>query len=1170
MTMAVTVKSLFSKPVDRPIDGVIKADDNSGLLNELEEYVITNEIEKNINKFLSEYNNYNNKNGVWISGFFGSGKSHLLKMLSMMLENQQVEGQKAADIFIKKTEHDLFLKGEIEKAIKIPSKSILFNIDQKATIISKDQVDALLAVFQSVFDQSCGYYREGYIAKLERELDEKGQLEKFKEEFTKYSFNNVTWEEGRETAAFEADAIAKAFAKVTGQSEDGSKNILDHYRQTYAVSIEDFAKQVKRYIDKQVPNFRLNFFVDEVGQYVADNVKLMLNLQTIAESLNTICNGRAWIIVTAQEALEKVVGDVNARQQNDFSKITARFGIRTPLTSQNVAEVIQKRLLPKTPQAEKLLKDLYTAENRNFGTLFKFSDGSVDLKHFRDEDEFIKSYPFVPYQYTLFREAIKGLSEHNCFEGRHSSVGERSMLGVFQEVAIAIADLKLGQLATFDLMFAGISSALKGTVQSSIFTANEAIEDKFTIQVLKALFLVKYYRQFKPTLHNICVLMTSSFSEDVVSLRKRIQEALNTLEGQTFIQRNGDVYEFLTDEEKDVEEEIKSTNVDRSEISGEIDSLIFNEILGSRKITHQDTGADYGYLRKIDDEVKGRMTEELSINVLTPFNENNLSIEALRAKTLATDELLVVLEPDPRLQADLLLYKRTEKYIRQNQRSGSDDIKLSIINDKGNQNTERYKNLRLRMDNMLSKAKLIAKGDLIELSSPEAKPRIERAFNQLIDKVFSNLKTLRGIKYGESDIAKHYTNAKDSMHGDEAPALTEAQQLISDYIQQQTKLGIRVTLSNVEEKFERKSYGWPSYAILSNIAALCGYGKLETRSDSNLLENDQLIKALKNSRDHGNYILEPQIDYSASQIRGLKDFYKEYFATQPEATEAKAIAKETAEAFKALAKKLKDYIGQSSSYPFLSMLDEPQQLIEGIGRKDPAWFYNELANQKDSLLDTKESIVDPICNFMIGSQKQIYDEVKNYLKENSDNFAVVAGNKAGTLTDMIEGSSCYKGATLTRARTLLGEIRDEVTKAKELKISACRVELEKLKSSMQALPDYAAASINAKTTADSAFDNAVNGLDIISTIALIEPTVTQFRETQYPAILSDLHAAGTKTGAGDDEEPKALKIEFVSAKSMNVSYAQSILATEADVEGYLEAYKRELIGVIKAGKRITI
>ena len=613
--MTTSLRNLFSKPIDRPLDGVIKADDEESLLNELEEYVVTNEIEKNISNFLSNYNNYTNDIGVWISGFFGSGKSHLLKMLSLALEDKNVEGKSSAEIFLQKLSHDAFLKGELENAIKFPSKSILFNIDQKATVISKNEIDALLKVFQSVFDQICGYYSEGYIASIERGLDEKGLYQSFKDEFKKLSNEGISWEEGREQAAFESDAISKAFSLATGQSEVASENILDRYSRDYDVTIESFAKQVKKYIDKQEKGFRLNFFVDEVGQYIAGNIKLMTNLQTISESLNTICKGQAWIIVTAQESLEQIKGNITSQQANDFTKIMARFPIRMPLTSKNVAEVIQKRLLKKTSSAKTELEVIYKSESSNFGTLFNFSDGSVDLKNFRDESNFIQSYPFVPYQFDLFRESIKGLSEHNNFEGKHSSVGERSMLGVFREVVIEIADLELGQLATFDLMFSGIRTALKGSVQTSIQTAERNLGNHFAVSILKVLFLVKYYRQFKPTLHNICVLMLDRFDQDISKLRKSVEEALNQLEIQTYIQRNGDVYEFLTDEEKDVEEEIKNTEVNRPDISDELKRLVFQDIISTVKIRHS-SGYDYKYAQKIDDELKGQDSELLFMKIL--------------------------------------------------------------------------------------------------------------------------------------------------------------------------------------------------------------------------------------------------------------------------------------------------------------------------------------------------------------------------------------------------------------------------------------------------------------------------------------------------------------------------------------------------------------------------
>ena len=465
-----TLKTIFDKPVDRPIEGVIKADDETSLRLEMDEYVLTNEVAKQLESFLEAYNNYQGANGVWVSGFFGSGKSHLLKMLAFLLENRQIEGIPAIDLFLSKCRDNAILRGDLKRAAAIPSKSILFNIDQKADVISKGQIDALLAVFVKVFDEMCGYYgKQGHIAQFERDLDSRDLYQRFKSCYEAAS--GRTWETGREQALLEAKNVAKAYAAAAGGEEEAAQGILDKYRSEYRVSIEDFAKQVHDYIERQSADFRLNFFVDEVGQYIADNVKLTTNLQTIAESLATRCRGRAWIIVTAQEDMGTVVGEMDNRRGNDFSKIQARFANRMKLTSADVAEVIQKRLLMKTEGGAQMLTKIYEAQSNNFGTLFDFADGSQTYRNFQDRNHFIHSYPFIPYQFALFQSAIQNLSGHNAFEGRHSSVGERSMLGVFQQVAISIANRETGQLATFDLMFEGIRSALKSSIQRAIIQA---------------------------------------------------------------------------------------------------------------------------------------------------------------------------------------------------------------------------------------------------------------------------------------------------------------------------------------------------------------------------------------------------------------------------------------------------------------------------------------------------------------------------------------------------------------------------------------------------------------------------------------------------------------------------------------------------------------------------
>jgi hypothetical protein len=242
--------------------------------------------------------------------------------------------------------------------------------------------------------------------------------------------------------------------------------------------------------------------------------------------------------------MSTVLGEMNKQQSNDFSKIMARFKTKMLLTSTNVSEVIQKRLLGKTDDGAELVSDLFHHHCNNFGTLFSFTDGSREYKPYRDRDDFIRSYPFVPYQFDLFQSSIENLSRHNAFEGKHSSVGERSMLGVFQQVAIQIADYEIGQLATFDLMFEGIQTALKAQTQRAILAAEKQFNNPFAIKVLKSLFLVKYVKEFKPTVRNLCILMLDNFNQDLPALKKRAEGALNLLEQQTYIQRNGELYEF--------------------------------------------------------------------------------------------------------------------------------------------------------------------------------------------------------------------------------------------------------------------------------------------------------------------------------------------------------------------------------------------------------------------------------------------------------------------------------------------------------------------------------------------------------------------------------------------------------------------------------------------------
>lgn len=1170
-----SLREIFQKPVDRNIEGVIKADDDASLRLELDEYVITNEVEKRLDTFLDAYNNYQGANGVWVSGFFGSGKSHLLKMLALVLENRKVEGENAADIFLSKPtfKDNEILRGDLKKAVAIPSKSILFNIDQKADVISKTQLDALLSVFVKVFNEECGYYgKQPYVAEFERDLDSDGLLDAFKARFRKIA--SKEWEWARQRTKRMTSQIDEAYNAVTGQSVS---QILDKYRSDYRLSIEDFAEQILAYIDRQGPDFRLNFFVDEVGQYIADNVKLMTNLQTIAESLATKCRGRSWIIVTAQEDMNSVVGEMGKQESNDFTKIQARFKNRMKLTSQDVAEVIQKRLLLKNERGVNELSDLYHDQENNFKTLFDFADGSQTYRNFQDREHFIHSYPFIPYQFALFQSAIQNLSLHSAFEGKHSSVGERSMLGVFQQVAIHIANHQVGQLATFDLMFEGIRTALKSQIQRAVIQAENHLDNPFAVRVLKALFLVKYVKEFKATVRNLCVLMLDDFNQDLPALRNNVEEALNLLEQQTYIQRNGEQYEYLTDEEKDVEEEIKNTEVESSEVSDELEKIVFDHIIKNKKIRFDGNDQDYPFGRKLDDRLHGR-EHELAIHVITPFHENAESLDVLRGQSMVRPELMVIMPPDDRLMRDITLYKQTEKYIRQNISVTQQETVKRILESKGFQNRERYSDIQQRVKRLLGQASMLVAGSDVETGSTDAQSRITQGFHELIRRTYPNLSMLRGIAYTENDISKYLKHSEEGLFGNDATSMAESEQELLAFIQSNHRGGVRTTLKTLTEKFERKPYGWYYAAILCTLAMLCARGKVEVRKDGNILEEDDLEHALLNSRGHANVVLEPQIDFTASQVRNLKEFYEDFFDAPPQAGEAKALGKDTGAAIDDLINQLNLLVAQADQYPFLNSLVPVVEQLEAISGKPYTWYLTELLAQEDELLDLKEQLIDPVRKFMGGPQKEIYSQAKAFLRDQEANFTYIKGDEVQQIRSVLNDPQCFKGNRIQQLKTELDELQGKVDqKVQEVRTQTIE-SLKAMQSRMQSMDDYKKLPEVRTAELDAPYKKLIDDINQQPLIAVINDRMRYFEEQGYQRLLAEMVAmakpkpAKTNTTSDVDSEPRVAEpeIEYISTRKLKVSFDKAWLADEADVDEYLKQLREALLREIKAGKRIQI
>ena len=431
------IQHMFHDDINRPINGVIKVDqkENEVIEQEVREYVITKELRKHFSAFFNYYSDSFDVPtadvGVWISGFFGSGKSHFLKMLSYILENRAIGNTNTVELFREKFEDDPATFMQIDRATRAKTETILFNIDIEG-FINKDKT-AVLRVFAKMFYNHLGFYGENLkVAMMEYYIAQSGKTEEFKRVFQR--IKGKTWEEMRRAFSFNKKAVVATLVEVLDMSEDDALAWFTDKTAT-ELSIAQLVRDIKTYVASKPRNFRLLFMIDEVGQYVGTDTDMLLNLQSLTEKLGSECQGKVWVVCTGQEAIDEII-KVRA---DEFSRIQARFKTRLSLSSSSVDEVIQKRILKKKPEAQALLSEVYDRNDSVLRNLFTFNGAQLDIKGYSSHFDFTTNFPFVPYQFIIMQKVFAEIRKHGN-AGKHLSGGERSMLSGFQEAAQHIQD----------------------------------------------------------------------------------------------------------------------------------------------------------------------------------------------------------------------------------------------------------------------------------------------------------------------------------------------------------------------------------------------------------------------------------------------------------------------------------------------------------------------------------------------------------------------------------------------------------------------------------------------------------------------------------------------------------------------------------------------------------
>ena len=873
------IRDIFEKSIDRPLEGVIKVGKNTeeAIYEEVNEYVVTKELRTYFSNFFEKYADAlkakTNDVGVWISGFFGSGKSHFLKILSYILENKVIRGKRAYQYFEEKID-DAMIVANMKAASDYNSDVLLFNIDSVSDADARSNKEGLVKVFNKQFNKMQGFSESmPWLAELERQMVKNGTYEAFKSEFA--AISGDTWENRRDDFYFEEDNIVEALAKTNNITVEAARNTYQRAENNYTLTIDLFAAKVREYIETKGRNHNVIFMIDEMGQYIGNDSGLMLNLQTIVERLGVECGGRAWVFVTSQEAIDTVSKNVNNK---DFSKIQGRFSIRISLSSSNADEVIKKRILAKTDIANESLKELYGRKSAVIKNLVSFSSNTPDIKTFKTDKDFSEVYPFLPYQFNLLQSAYNSIRNRGA-SGKHLSEGERSLLSAFKESAMSNSGKDLGALISFNEFYNSIETFLDHEIRNVMSRAenNENLVNPFDLNLLKTLFLIKDLDDKMPAnIENLTTLTLTHIDDDKIALRKQIEESIKRLYSQNLIQRDGDNYIFLTNDEQDVNREIASINLDPSEIIKFIGDQIFNSICDF-KYKYNNNIAPFAFNQIIDENPRGQQVNELGLSVYTPYY-GGIGDEEIKIKT-QTQHIVVVRVADvPLLLDEIEGFLKLEKYIRtRNSRTSSANIQkiMALKADELRRKQERAFNLILEG---LEKSDIFANTTKLDIKQKTAKEKINEAFKILIESTYTKLGYITKYYDKSSDLQTLISSTRQMSIDNVVPNHLAIQEM-KKYVEMQYERRMPITLRSLNDKFSRIPYAWNELDIAAVVINLMKSDdiKLELAGAPITISDMKLIDYLT-KRDYKERLsIKLKIRTSDEIVDNIKRIFKNVF-----------------------------------------------------------------------------------------------------------------------------------------------------------------------------------------------------------------------------------------------------------------------------------------------------
>lgn len=1190
------LKELYSKPINRAVNPAVSATkfDPETERIEIQEYVFTDEIINGLFRILDAIKNnkpYDHV-GIWIDGYYGSGKSHFLKYLDYCITPSTrddalcrlLEAVKVIDPLDEK--HNLGF--DYEELLSIANwlkratiDTCIFNLETSYDN-STDKKKAFLHVFWNEFNGKRGFnkFNITLAQNLEKPLAEKGVFEAFKKRIAE---EGGDWND----PGMAADLIDNELDWVLDIAKELAPTLsVDSIRERIIkrdtnMSIDRFGMELASYLKDKGDDYRLILLADEVSQFINKERDRYLNLQEIITKLSEACDNKVWVACTAQQDLSEIMDDCNIAEEKDKEgKIKGRFEVKVSLKGTQPEVITQKRILDKKEDVKPELASLYNKYKAGFDLQFKLP---TSYSSYDSQDDFVDYYPFVPYQFKLIMQVFNSFLALG-YVAKEVKGNERSIIKVIHSTAKANAEANLGKFISFDELYnnmfeEGLQARGQKARQNAIdmsrtYQTDRPERTQLALRVANVLFMICNISQtdqllFPATIDNITTLLVNDMETPRLTIKNEVEKIVEFLCDNNIIRREQgkqgapDTFTFYSEEEMKVAQLIQSQVVDNNTQAEQLKE-IFNKYITALKNKEQYKTRSFS----VGLTIKQRtfLSNNPDVQVEFVMDADYETAEQLALQNSNQNRMVYYVGPqyrdNKRLYNAFYWYCQANRYMATQVTSDENKKTRDEFEKRANQLYENV--IKKEFEKILDTCPVVSGLSVIdeaELGQKRGNDRYRVAMDKHLSGIYTkaNLVDYPSMPRTTDQLKKAILRPIQPGDYDGMNAvLTDAEHEVDIYLNKQFA---EVNVSDVLAKFSKAPYGWDNICTLYVINELvrrhnhdysyANNPNVETSTVASRIVNESNKFTLRIAK-----VISPQV------VQKFVFAWKEIFGVSaaPTSTDSTQLFRacrdiDSDRSLATFIKGYKDIEQHIAGYQFCQPIREAIELFESwLGERDPLKFFNLVIaakNEVKTLIDKCKEVVQ-----FTHDQLYVYKKLIQFQDDNQYNFSFIPIELQGAVSDFcklkddpwpIAGLRGY-----IKLQRQLSGILDGVRDDKRSKVRNAYTETfrqlrhicEKNNVDVNILPKEDV--VISLKTAPSNLLQLQNNL-----------STDEFYQEQVVIIL-----AAAKND--DDDDDKKVKNITLNTKTMHP------LQTTADIDDYLSRLRTQLMKAIENGDSVMV